>query len=125
MIILLNGSPRKGGADAKVLKYLSHAFKSRRIETKTVHVADLKLNYCRGCCECYRRGKCIYTDDIEELSSAIADCQGLVLASPTYAGNISGQLKTVIDRGHFVMEQLLYKKPVMNIVTLNYSRNSI
>ena len=41
----------------------------------------------------------------------------MIIGSPTYASNISGQLKQFIDRGHFVIEQLLYKKYAISVVT--------
>lgn len=42
---------------------------------------------------------------------------GIILGSPTYAGNVSGQMKVIIDRGHFVMEQLLYGKYAISVST--------
>ena len=117
MIILLNGSPRKHGATATILEYISEQLKMQDLETSIVHVSDLNLQYCIGCCKCYETGKCIYIDDIENLSRKIENADGIIIGTPTYASNISGQLKTIIDRGHFVMEQLLYQKYAMSVVT--------
>ena len=39
------------------------------------------------------------------------------MGSPTYASNVSGQMKVLIDRGHFVMEQLLYGKYSISVTT--------
>lgn len=49
-------------------------------------------------------------DDAELLSKRIEEADGIVLGSPTYASNVSGLMKDFIDRGHFVIEQLLHKK---------------
>lgn len=68
-----------------------------------VHVSDLSLQYCVGCGSCYKTGACIYKDDIENLSLSVADADGIIIGSPTYASNVSGQMKVIIDRGHFVM----------------------
>lgn len=81
------------------------------------HVADLELKYCVGCGSCYKTGACIYKDDIENLSLSIAEADGVILGSPTYASNVSGQMKVIIDRGHFVMEQLLYGKYAISVTT--------
>ena len=43
--------------------------------------------------------------------------QNATLGSPTYASNVSGQMKVIIDRGHFVIEQLLYGKYAISVVT--------
>ena len=38
-----------------------------------------------------------------------------MIGSPTYVSNVSGLLKTFIDRGHFVIEQLLRSKYAVGI----------
>lgn len=117
MVILINGSPRKNGATSAILKYISKQLEKQNFETEMIHVADLNLQYCIGCCKCYKTGKCVFNDDIENLSHKIEKADGIIVGTPTYASNISGQLKTIIDRGHFVMEQLLYRKYAMGVVT--------
>lgn len=62
-----------------------------------VHVSDLSLQYCVGCGSCYKTGACIYKDDIENLSLSVADADGIIIGSPTYASNVSGQMKVIID----------------------------
>lgn len=57
------------------------------------------------------------SDDAEMLSQKIAKADGIVLGSPTYASNVSGLMKDYIDRGHFVIEQLLHGKYCVNVVT--------
>ena len=117
-IIIVNGSHRKNGATAFILNEMYEQLKKYRdMEIQMVHVADLELNYCVGCGVCYKTGACIYKDDIEKLSLEIASADGIILGSPTYASNVSGQMKVIIDRGHFVMEQLLYGKYAISVTT--------
>lgn len=40
-----------------------------------------------------------------------------MLGSPTYASNVSGLMKDFIDRGHFVIEQLLKDKYCITVAT--------
>ena len=87
------------------------------MEVQLVHVSDLSLQYCVGCGSCYKTGACIYKDDIENLSLSVADADGIIIGSPTYASNVSGQMKVIIDRGHFVMEQLLHGKYAICVTT--------
>ena len=56
-------------------------------------------------------------DDAEKISRAIAEAEGLILGSPTYASNVSGLMKLLIDRGHFVIEQLLKGKYCVTVAT--------
>lgn len=117
-IIILNRSHRKNGATALILNEMYQKLETYpNVEVHFFHVADLNLKYCIGCCKCYKNGKCIFNDDIEKLSQNIETADGIIIGSPTYASNVSGQMKVVIDRGHFVIEQLLFRKYAISIST--------
>ena len=117
-IVIVNGSYRKNGATAIVLNEMYMELKKHsNVEVQMIHVADLSLQYCVGCGSCYKTGTCIYKDDVENLSLCISEADGIILGSPTYASNVSGQMKVIIDRGHFVMEQLLYGKYAISVST--------
>lgn len=117
-IVIVNGSYRKNGATALLLNEMYQQLrKYGDVDVQMIHVSDLSLQYCVGCGSCYKTGTCIYKDDIERLSHCIAEADGIILGSPTYASNVSGQTKVIIDRGHFVMEQLLYGKYAISVTT--------
>ena len=108
-IIMINGSHRKNGATALILHEMYQKLQSYpNVEIQFYHVADLKMKYCVCCCHCYKNGTCILNDDMEKLSENIETADGIIIGSPTYASNVSGQMKVIIDRGHFVIEQLLF-----------------
>ena len=116
-IVIINGSPRKNGATARILHGIEKRFSERGAETEFINISDMNISPCRGCCSCYKTGRCFLEDDAEPLSDKISLADGLVIGSPTYASNISGQLKQFIDRGHFVIEQLLHGKYAVSVVT--------
>ena len=117
-IVIVNGSHRKNGATALILNEMYQQLKKYSdVDVQMIHVADLSLKYCVGCGFCYKTGECIYKDDLENLSLSIAKADGVILGSPTYASNVSGQMKVIIDRGHFVIEQLLYGKYAISVTT--------
>lgn len=117
-ITIINASFRKNGATAKILNEFANQL---RVHPDTdidfFHLSDLKIEFCNGCCNCYKAGACFLEDDAEMLSQAISESDGLIIGTPCYASNVSGQLKTFIDRGHFVIEQLLKDKHAIGIVT--------
>lgn len=47
----------------------------------------------------------------------IETADGIIIGSPTYASNVSSLLKKFIDKGHFVIEQLLHKKYAITVTT--------
>ena len=116
-IIVINGSPRTNGLTASILHTIGSELMSSGNDVEYVDLADLDMAHCRGCCSCYRTGRCFMDDGAERLSEKIRQADGLVLGSPTYASNVSGLMKDFIDRGHFVIEQLLTDKRCITVVT--------
>lgn len=117
-ILIINGSPRKNGATATILHTIEkYLLQKENVFIEFVDISDLDIAPCKGCCSCYKTGHCYMNDDGEKLSDRIGAADGLIIGSPTYASNVSGQLKQFIDRGHFVIEQLLYNKYAISVVT--------
>lgn len=117
-IIIINGSHRKNGATSLILHEMCQRLATYpHAEIQFYNVADLELKYCVGCCNCYKNGQCIFNDDIEKLSQNIETADGIIIGSPTYASNVSGQTKVLLDRGHFVIEQLLFGKYAVSVST--------
>ena len=109
-IVIINGSPRKNGSTAQMLKIVRNYLEKKiDVEIEYFDLDDMTINSCKGCCYCFKSGKCFMDDDAEKASQLLATADGVIIGSPTYASNISGQLKTFIDRGHLIIEQLLYR----------------
>ena len=126
-IIVINGSPRINGATGQILSKISEtlAKADSGIIIERIELSGLNLSLCTGCAACYKTGHChILEDGIEDLSRKIEECDGLILGSPTYASNVSAQFKILIDRGHFVFEQLL-KKKAAGLKGLSFRDNAV
>ena len=109
-VLIINGSPRKNGVTAEVLHRIEENLRKAGIDVLFYNLGEMKMSHCTGCNYCYRTGYCCIEDDAELLSKRMEEADGIVLGSPTYASNVSGLMKDFIDRGHFVIEQLLHKK---------------
>ena len=116
-VIIINGSPRTKGVTAIALHMIENNLRRNGIEVEYFDLSRINMSHCLGCCSCYKTGHCCMSDDAEMLSQKIAKADGIVLGSPTYASNVSGLMKDYIDRGHFVIEQLLHGKYCVNVVT--------
>ncbi|MBR6258432.1 MAG: flavodoxin family protein [Lachnospiraceae bacterium] len=116
-VILINGSYRKGGITAAALHMIEADLNEKGVETAFYNLGEISMSHCMGCCTCYRTGHCGIKDDAERISEIIAEADGVILGTPTYASNVSGLMKDLIDRGHFVIEQLLHNKACVTIAT--------
>lgn len=123
-VVVINGSPRNNGFTATILHTMERELLQMGAEVEYVDLSRLKMSQCLGCCSCYRSGFCCIKDDAELLSGKILAADALILGSPTYASNVSGLMKLFIDRGHFVIEQLLKDKYCVVVATgENYGKN--
>ena len=116
-IVIVNGSPRINGLTAGILHVLERNLIAQGADVEFFNLSELSMSQCRGCCSCYTTGHCHMNDDAEKLSGIIEEADGLVLGTPTYASNVSGYMKVLIDRGHFVIEQLLNGKYCVTVST--------
>ena len=116
-VIIINGSPRKKGITAAYLHEIEQGLSAQGIEVMFYDLDAIKMTHCLGCCSCFQSGHCCINDDAERLSEQIAEADGVILGSPTYASNVSGLMKDFIDRGHFVIEQLLHEKYCITVST--------
>lgn len=103
-IIVLSGSPRKGGnTDQLVQAFVEGAEKNNTVEVLSIE--DYKVNPCIGCNTCFERNghACFQQDDMQIIYEKLKSADVFVIASPVYFYGVSAQLKAVIDRLHTPM----------------------
>ena len=69
-----------------------------QVELITLH--DCEIRFCLGCLSCTKTGKCVIGDDAHEITSKMHDADTIVFATPIYYYEMSGQMKTVLDRAN-------------------------
>ncbi len=104
-MMLLNGSPRKNWNTALMLKEAQKGAASVGAETEYIDLFDLRYTGCRSCLACKRkdaeRCKCFWKDDLSPLIDRIFAADALIVGSPIYLGDITSQLRGLIERLHF------------------------
>ena len=97
-VLLLNGSPRVSGVNGTALQEMVQVFEQNGIETEVVHVGNQAVRGCMACGYCYKNGKCIYDDVVNEVAAKFEEADGLVVASPVYYASANATLVAVLDR---------------------------
>jgi multimeric flavodoxin WrbA len=97
-ILVLNGSPRKDGTVANLLKSVVDGI-SNRHKVEWINVYELNMEPCMACMKCRPGQECILRqDDAHIVGRKIRDADGLIVGTPTHWGNMSAQLKLLFDR---------------------------
>lgn len=98
-VLILSGSPRKGGNSDILCDEFAKGAIDAGNEVEKIRVAEKKVGYCRACYYCRdHEGECAIKDDMAGILQKMIDADVLVLASPVYFYSIDAQLKAVIDR---------------------------
>ena len=97
-VLILNGSPHANGNTALAIAEMTPIFEAAGIEVETVQVGHLPVKGCTGCAACFKIGKCVMDDVVNELSAKFQECDGMVIASPVYYASANGTLISLLDR---------------------------
>jgi len=94
-VLLINASPRKNGAAQAILDGIATELGDA---CEQLRLSDCAVNYCLGCKRCCETVRCVQRDGMEQILQQIEAADSIVIASPSYWGDITGQLKVFIDR---------------------------
>lgn len=99
-ILVLNGSPRKNGNTAAMVRAFAEGAREGGHEVEVIGVGRMDIAGCLGCECCHNRndGVCILEDDMRAVYRALEDAEVMILASPMYFHNITGPLQSTISR---------------------------
>ena len=102
-IIAVNGSPRKDGNTAHMLRAVLDVCAASGMETELYQAGGRPVRGCLACGGCGTHiGRCVTDDWLNELYGKMADADAIVLGSPTYFADLTPEIKSIIDRTGFV-----------------------
>ncbi len=102
-IIIINGSPRKNWNTAQLLQEARKGAESVGDSVEYIDLYDLSFTGCRSCMACKRKGienpcNCYWPDDLGPIVNRIFEADRLIIGSPIYFGEITSQLRALIER---------------------------
>ena len=100
-VLMVNGSPHAKGNTAIALEEMKKIFASEGIEIDYVHVGNKDIRGCIACGSCYKNGKCVFDDIVNETAEKFKNADGLVVASPVYYASANATLIAFLDRLFF------------------------
>ena len=117
-VLLINGSPHKGGNTYLALKEAAQELERNGIETEIVSVGTKPVRGCIACATCKTKGnnQCVFSDDIcNEVSAKMAQCDGLIVGSPVYYGQPNATVLALVQRMLYSNGAAFNDKPVAGV----------
>lgn len=116
-VIAINSSNRKMNT-YDLITQVKEILKDNNIDVEIINLFDYDIKPCIGCEHCLVKGGCVLTDQVFDIMEKIKLSDGIILTSPVYMENISGKLKTFVDRTcRWFHRPEIYGKPVLVIST--------
>lgn len=98
-IVVLTGSPRKGGNSFAMTDAFIQAAEEKGHEVVRFDAAMMKVGGCHDCRTCYSTGKaCTYDDDFNRIAPELETADAVVFTMPLYWYTMPAQIKAVIDK---------------------------
>ena len=104
-VIAFNGSARKDGNTAILIKHVFKELEKEGIKTELIQLAGEKIQGCIACYKCFsaKNKRCAVTGDIvNECIKKMEQAEGIILGSPTYFADCTAQIKALMERAGFV-----------------------
>lgn len=93
--LILNGSPRKNGDTAYLLGVLTDHLNG---EYHIINCYSDDISPCVDCRACRSESGCVIDDGMDMIYDRIKDCDNVVIASPVYFSQPTGELLSVCSR---------------------------
>lgn len=97
-VVIINGSPRKGGNTSIAVNELVKTFEAEGVEAKVFQIGSNAVRGCVACGGCGEKGKCVVDDVVNEIAEEFKTADGLIAATPVYYASANATLIACLDR---------------------------
>lgn len=99
-VLVISTSPRKGGNSESLALEFAKGAEEAGNKVETVFFREKNIGFCKGCLACTKTNRCVIKDDAAELVEKMLAADVIAFATPIYYYEMSGQMKTLLDRGN-------------------------
>ena len=97
-VYIVSSTPRKNGNSEILANEFARGAEEAGNSVTRINIRDINLKFCIGCLYCQSHEKCVLNDEMNALYAEVQSADVLVFATPIYYYEMSGQLKTFLDR---------------------------
>lgn len=101
VLVISTSMRQKGNSDQLADEFIKGAEAAgHTIEKITLY--DKAIHFCTGClaCQSLKQGHCVIQDDADVIVKKMAEADVIAFATPIYFYEMSGQMKTLLDRSN-------------------------
>ncbi len=119
-VLLVNGGPHKEGCTYTALQEVAKELNKEGIETEVFWLGVKPISGCIACGNCFKNGKCVFNDVVNEFAEKAKEADGFVFGTPVHYASASGSISSFMDRlfySTFTNPDLFRLKPAAAVVS--------
>ena len=97
-VVVISTSLRAGSNSNMLADKFAEGARSAGNEVEKISLTGKNIQFCKGCFACQKLGRCVIKDDVNDITAKVLEADVVVWATPIYYYEMSGQMKTLIDR---------------------------
>ena len=97
-VIVISTSIRAGSNSDMLADQFVKGARSADHEAEKISLTGKNIQFCKGCLACQKLGRCVIGDDVNDIMAKVLEADVVCWATPIYYYEMSGQMKTLIDR---------------------------
>ena len=107
-VIVISTSLRTGSNSDMLADQFVEGATAAGHDVEKISLVGKDIKFCKGCLACQKIGRCVISDDVNGIMQKVLNADVVCWATPIYYYEMSGQMKTLIDRMN-AMYSLDYK----------------
>ena len=104
-VIVISTSLRHGSNSDILAEKFAEGARAAGNEVEKISLVGKNIQFCKGCFGCQKLGRCVIKDDVNDIMAKVLNADVVCWATPIYYYEMSGQMKTLIDRMNGMYEQ--------------------
>ena len=97
-VVVISTSLRPGSNSNALAEQFAEGAKDAGNEVEFISLRGKDIKFCIGCLSCQKTGACVFKDDVPAIMDSVLNADVVCWATPIYYYEMSGQMKTLIDR---------------------------
>lgn len=99
-VLVLSTSLRPNSNSDLLARQFAQGAQEAGHQVELVSLRDKELHFCRGCLACLKQSRCVMQDDANAIVEKMGAADVICFATPVYYYEMSGQMKTLLDRAN-------------------------
>ena len=97
-VLIISTSLRNNSNSDILAKECERGAMDAGLDVEYVSLKGKEIKYCIGCLSCQKTNKCVLKDDVADIMAKVKEAEVIVYVTPIYYYEMSGQMKTLLDR---------------------------